>query len=159
MAPGGSQTRRRDGSTEFCTALGVCTVQASFLEGTGSLWDFGWGMGEGDGAGKCLCSPPCCALLSGAQQLSLRCPPALPFSEQSCSLIIFQMSSPGCYQNTLHPVPPLLQARLGGSAWPAGRPSTPAPSRQSVECTPPFRPSYPLPWASCLRLVLETPFC
>ena len=55
------------------TVLGVCAVhvQASSLTGTGSLWDFGWGMGEGDGAGEHLCSPPSCALLSGAQQLSL----------------------------------------------------------------------------------------
>ena len=50
VAPGGSQTRRRDGSAE-ARALGVCSVQASSLAGTGSLWDFGWGMGEGDGAG------------------------------------------------------------------------------------------------------------
>ena len=49
------------------TALGVCTVQAISLAGTGSLWDFGWGMGEGDGAGERLCSPPSCALSSGAQ--------------------------------------------------------------------------------------------
>ena len=40
------------------TALGVCVVQGSFLTGTGSLWDLGWGMGEGDGAGERLCSPP-----------------------------------------------------------------------------------------------------
>ena len=40
------------------TALGVCAVQASSLAGTGSLWDFGWGMGEGDGARKRLCSLP-----------------------------------------------------------------------------------------------------
>ena len=40
------------------TALGVCAVQASSLAGTGSLWDFGWGMGEGDGAGERLCSLP-----------------------------------------------------------------------------------------------------
>ena len=53
------------------TALGVCVVQASSLEGTGSLWDFGWGMGEGDGTGEHLCSPPSCTLLSGARQLSL----------------------------------------------------------------------------------------
>ena len=39
------------------TALGVCPVQASSLTGTGSLWDFGWGMGQGDGAGEHLCSP------------------------------------------------------------------------------------------------------
>ena len=53
------------------TALGVCAVQASSLAGTGSLWDFGWGMGEEDGAGQCLCSLPSWALSSGAQQLSL----------------------------------------------------------------------------------------
>ena len=40
------------------TVLGVCTVQASSLTGTSSLWDFGWGMGEGDGAGECVCFPP-----------------------------------------------------------------------------------------------------
>ena len=39
------------------TALGVCEVQASSVRGTGTLWDFGWGMGEGDGAGQHLCSP------------------------------------------------------------------------------------------------------
>ena len=33
------------------TALGVCAVQANSLARTGSLWDFGWGMGEGDGTG------------------------------------------------------------------------------------------------------------
>ena len=53
------------------TVLGVCEVQASSLSRTGSLWDLGWGMGEGDGAGECLCSPPSCALSSGAQPLSL----------------------------------------------------------------------------------------
>ena len=57
------------------TALGVCAVQGS------SLWDFGWGMGEGDGTGEHLCSLPSCTLLSGAQQLSLplsSSPPVLP---------------------------------------------------------------------------------
>ena len=63
MAAGGSQTHRRDGSAEAqmdlqSTALGVCVVQASSLAGTGSLWDFGWGLGGGDGAGERLCFPP-----------------------------------------------------------------------------------------------------
>ena len=56
-------------------------VQASSLAGTGSLWDFGWGMGEGDegdGAGECLCSSPSCDLSSGAQQLSLPLSSSLP---------------------------------------------------------------------------------
>ena len=51
------------------------------------------------------------------------------------------------------------QPDSGGSAWPEGRPSAPAPSRQSVERTPPLRPSYRLPWASSLCLAPETPFC
>ena len=38
------------------TVLGVCMVQASSVMGTGSLWDFGWGMGEGYGAYQHLCS-------------------------------------------------------------------------------------------------------
>ena len=45
-------------------SLGVCVMQASSLAGTGSLWDFGWGMGEGDGTGERLCSLPNCALWS-----------------------------------------------------------------------------------------------
>ena len=60
------------------------------------------------------------------------CPPAFPLSEQSCSLMTSQMLSRTCCRNTLHPAPPLLPARLRGSAWPAGCPSAPAPSRQSL---------------------------
>ena len=48
-----------------------CSRGASSLTGTGSLWSFGWEMGEGDGTGERLCSPPTCILLSVAQQLSL----------------------------------------------------------------------------------------
>ena len=99
-----------------------------------------------------LCRP-------GLNNSPSHCPPALPFSEQSCQLITFQMSSPACCQNTLCPAPPLLPGRVGGSAWPAGRPSAPAPSCQSVERAPPSHPSYPLPWASRLRLAPATPFC
>ena len=40
------------------TALGVCVVQASSLARTGFLWDFGWGMGEGDGVGEYIFSQP-----------------------------------------------------------------------------------------------------
>ena len=61
------------------TALGVRAVQASSLAGTGSFWDFGWGVGKGDGAGECLCSPPSRALCSsGAQQFSLPLSSSLP---------------------------------------------------------------------------------
>ena len=54
-APGGRQTCWRDGSTE--AALGICTVQASLVTGAGSLWNFGRGMGEGNGAPQHVCSP------------------------------------------------------------------------------------------------------
>ena len=37
------------------TALCVSMVQASSVMGTGSLWDFSWGMGQGDGVSQCLC--------------------------------------------------------------------------------------------------------
>ena len=72
MALGGSETRHPEGWIHRSTALGVWAVQASSLAGTGSLWDFGWGMGKGDGSGERLCSLPRCSLLSRAQQLSLQ---------------------------------------------------------------------------------------
>ena len=87
------------------------------------------------------------------------CPPAFPLSKQSCSLMTSQTLSRVCCGNTVRQAPPLLPARLGGSAWLASRPSAPAPSRQSVERAPPRSPSYPFPWASRLRLAPATPFC
>ena len=61
LREGPCSTRRKadpsEGWIQRSTALGVCTVQASLVMGTGSLWDFGWGMGEGGGAGQSHCSP------------------------------------------------------------------------------------------------------
>ena len=140
-------------------ALGVCVVQASSLAGTGSLWDFGWGMGQGDGTGEGLFSLPSCALSSGAQQLSLPLSSSPPVLQ--AELLAYNLPDVKSYLLSEHtpPAPSLLQASLRGSAWPACRPSAPAPSRQSIELAPPHRPSSPLPWASRLRLALETPFC
>ena len=159
MAVGGSHTRCwRGGSTEAQRWVFAQSKQVPWQE----LVPFG--ILAGGWAGEMalvrafvpsqteLCCP-------GAQQLSSHCPPAFPLSEQSCSLMTSQMLSPACCRNTLHLAPPLLQARLGGSAWPGSRPSAPAPSRQSVERAPPRRPSYPLPWASRVRLAPATPFC
>ena len=39
-------------------SVGCLHGAASSLTGTGSLWDFGWGMGEGDDAGERLCFLP-----------------------------------------------------------------------------------------------------
>ena len=55
---GGRPIRGMDPQKHRSTVLGVCTVQASLLTGTGSLWNFRWGMGEGFGTCQCLCSPP-----------------------------------------------------------------------------------------------------
>ena len=126
------------------TALGVFAVQASSLAGTGSLWDFGWGMGEGDRAGKRLCSPPSYALSSGAQQLSLPLSSSTPVLRaellaynlpdvKSCSLSEHTPSGPSAFASQTRGL-----CLAGGL---------------------PLCPSYPLPWASRLRLAPETPFC
>ena len=64
------------------TALGVCAVQASLVTGTGSLWNFGWGMGKGDGACQGLFPP---AKLSSVFRGSTPLPPGIlspsPLSE------------------------------------------------------------------------------
>ena len=70
--------RPPEGWIHRSTAFGVCVVQASSFAGTGSLWNFGWGIGEGDGTGERLSSPPSCALSSRAQKLSLPLSSSLP---------------------------------------------------------------------------------
>ena len=54
----GREADPSEGWIHRSTTLGVCMVQASSVRGTGSLWDFGWGMGEGEGTSQRLCSPP-----------------------------------------------------------------------------------------------------
>ena len=141
----GRESVPQEGWIHRSTALGVCEVQASSLTGTGSLWDFGWGMGEGDGAGERLCSPPSCALSSGAQQLSFplsSSPPALRahlltynlpdvkshlLSEHTpSSLSIFASQSPGlCLAGGLPLCPGSLPpVRVARTASPPFLPST-----------------------------------
>ena len=139
-------------------SLGVCAVQASSLAGTGSLWDFGWGMGGGDGAGECLCSPPSCALSSGAQQLSLplsSSPPTL-----GAELLTYDLpdaKSRLLLEHTLSD--PSVFARQTWGLCLAGRlPFRPGSLLPAPVGALPLRPSYPLLWAS-LCLAPETPFC
>ena len=54
----GRESVPQEGWIRRSTALGVCEVQISSLAGTSSPRDFGWGMDEGDGAAKRLCSLP-----------------------------------------------------------------------------------------------------
>ena len=147
-----------EGWTHRSTTLGVCVVQASSLTGTGSLWDFGWRMGKGDGIGEHLCSLPSCTLSSGAQQLSLplsSSPPAL-----RAELLAYNLPDvKSCLLSKHTPSGPSAFASQTRGLCFAGRlPLHPAPSGQSVQHAPPLRPSYPLLWASSM-LVSRESFC
>ena len=58
VGPCSTGTRREADPSEGWIHRSKALVQASSVRGNGSLWDFGWGMGEGDGASQRLCSPP-----------------------------------------------------------------------------------------------------
>ena len=107
----------------------------------------------GDGRGKWRLPAP---LFPCQAQL---CLPGLDNSPSRCRLALL-LSEQSCCQNTLRPAPMLLQARLGGSALPDGlplhSPSSLPPARVACTASLPF---YPLLWASCLHLALESPFC
>ena len=95
------------------TVLGVCVVQVSLVTGTGSLWNFSWGMGEGDGACQHLCSSlELCP--SGTQQLFLPAPSCPPRSlrVELLTFSIPDVKSP--WQNSWSTAPPPLQARFWG---------------------------------------------
>ena len=70
----GRQADPSEGWIYRSTALGVCVVQTSLVKGTGSLWNFSWVMGEGDGACQPLCSP---AELSSVLRGSTTLPPGV----------------------------------------------------------------------------------
>ena len=127
---GPCSTRREAGPLEGwihrSTALGVCTVQANSVTGTGSLWNFGWAMGEGNGTCQRLCSPiNLCPF--GTQQPSLpvsSCPPRFLRAEL-LTFNIPDVSPTGC-QNSWSLAPPLSQARISG-LWLAWRAAPPLP--------------------------------
>ena len=128
------------------TELGVCAERTSSLAGTGSLWDFGWGMGEGDGTGERLCSPPSCSLSSGAQQLPLplsSSPPAL-----QADLLTYNL--------------PDVKSRLLSEHTPSG-PSTFASQTRGAllgwqAAPPPWLPPAS-PWSTHRLSALPTLFC
>ena len=158
MAAGGNQIRcRRFGSAEAQSWVFAGSEQVPWQELV--LFGILAGGWAGEMALASACVPHqtelCCP---GAQQLS-----SLPLSSSlpafRAEMLTYDLPDAKSRLLSEHSLsgPPLLPARLGGSAWPASRPSAPAPSRQSLERAPPRRPSYPLPWASRLRLA--TPFC
>ena len=104
------------------TVLGVCVVQAGLVN-----W-FPLGFWLGDVRGRWHWPAPLFPTeLSSVFQGSTPLPPGVLSpsrspSEQSCCLLTLQMLSPTGCQNSCNPAPPLLQARLGGSALPGGLP-------------------------------------
>ena len=52
----GREADPSEGWIHRSTALGVCAMQASSLTGTGFLWNFGWGMEEGNDICQHLCT-------------------------------------------------------------------------------------------------------
>ena len=114
-----------EGWTHRSIALGVCLVQASLVMGTGSIWNFGWGMGEGDGDCQHLCPPVELSSVFWAQQLSLLASPCPPHSTRA-ELLTFNIPDvKSCWLSELmESAPLLLQARLQGFffAWRAAPP-------------------------------------
>ena len=140
-------TRRESGPLEGWiprnTALDVWEVQASSLTGTGSIWDFGCGMGEGDGAGEHLCSPTKLSS-SGAQRLSLplsSTPPALRVELLACNLP--DVKSCLLSEHTLSG-PSTFASQIKGLCLAGGLPLHPGflrPIRVAPTAWPPFPPS------------------
>ena len=98
----------------------------------------------------------CCP---GAQQLSL--PLSSSFPAFQAELLIYDCpDAKSCLLSEHTPSgPSAFASQTRGLCLASGLPLPPAPSRQSVQRAPPLYPSYPLPWASHLRLAPETPFC
>ena len=118
------------------TALGVCAEQASFLAGTGSLWDFGRGMGEGDGASSAFV--PCQTNLCRprAQQLSLPLSSSLPaFRAELLTYDLPDAKSRLLWEHSPSG-PSAFASQTWGSAWRASRPSArlPPTSPWSAHC-------------------------
>ena len=140
----GTESDPLEGWIRKSTALGVCVVQASSMRGTGSLWDFGWGVGEGDGASERLCSPPSCALSSGAQQLSLllsSSPPVL-----RADLLTYNLPDvKSCLLSEHTPSgPSTFASRTRGLCFAGGLPLRPGsllPVRVACTASPLFLPS------------------
>ena len=116
-------------------ALGVCAVQASSMTGTGSLWNFGWGMGEGNRACQRLSSP---TELSSVFQSWTTLPPGVLSPSRSLRAELLTFNIPdvqSCWLSELTESDPSTFASQTWGALPclAGCPSTaPAPSHQSM---------------------------
>ena len=125
-------------------SVGCLHGASKFPDRNFSLWDFGWGMGEGDGAGECLCSPPSCALLSGAQQLSLLLFSSPPIVR--ADLLTYNLPDvkfPLLSQHTPSS-PSAFASQTQGlclASGPALRPGSLPPVHVACTASPPFLPS------------------
>ena len=157
MAAGGSQTQcRRGGSAEAQRCAGSKQVPWQELVPFGILAG-GWAREMALASAFVPCQTELC--LPGAQQLSLPLSSSLPafLAElltydlpDAKSLLLSQYTPSGLSA---------FASQTRGLCLAGGPPLHPSSLRQSVQRAPPLSPSYPLPWASRLRLAPETPFC
>ena len=161
MAAGGNQIRcRRFGSAEAQSGVFVLSEQVPWQE----LVLFG--ILAGGWAGEMALATAfvphqtelCC---QGAQQLFLPLSSSLPAFQTE--LLTYDLPEAKSRLLSEHiPSGPSAFASQTRGLWLAGEPPLgpgSLPPVQSVERAPPRRPSYPLPWASRLRLAPATPFC
>ena len=133
--------------------------------GVGNWFPLGFRLGDGRGRWH-FPAPLFPTELSSAIWGSTTLPPVSSHSPHSPRAELFTFTIPDVKSRWLSEHTPSGPSAFASqtrglclAGW-AGRPSTaPAPSRQSVERTPPLHPSYPLPWASGLRLAPQSPFC
>ena len=156
MAAGGSQIRcRRFGSAEAQSWVFARNEQVPWQE----LVLFGILAGGWAGEMARLCSHQAELCRQGAQQLSLPLSSSLPaFRAELLTYDLPDAKSCLLWEHSLSG-PSAFVSQTQGLCLAGEPPLRLAPSHQSMERAPPRRPSYPLPWASRLRLAPATPFC
>ena len=158
MAAGGSQTCcRRGGSAE---AQRWVFVQSKF---PGKNW-FPLEFWLEDGGGRWRWRAPLfpakqSSLHPRAQQLSLPLYSSLPALRAEMLTYDLPDTKSRLLSEHTPSGPSTFASQTRGLCSLGGLPLHPGSLLPDVERAPPLRPLYPLPWASRLRLVLETPFC
>ena len=122
--------------------------------------DFGWGMGEGDGAEERLCSPLTELCRPGAQQLYLPLPSSLPTFP--AELLTYDLPDAKSRLLSEHTVssPSTFASQTQGLCLAGGLPSALSPSLLPVRGARTASPAF-LPSSVGLSFALgsETPFC
>ena len=116
--------------------LGVCAERATSLAGTGSLWDFGWGMGGGDALSSAFFPTKLSSVVWGLSSSPSLCLPAFLLSR--AELLTYDLpDAKSCLLLEHAPLgPSAFASQTRGSAWPwaAPPPQLPPASPCSAHC-------------------------